>query len=129
MYEMEAFSNLIVFLQGETHILWRLLQNPDRESNPSILSEQINVTRPRITAILTSLRKKGYIQMKMSEGDRRRMRVILTPEGEAYINEKQAKVEQYFDVLIDNLGEEYILELNRLIDLTIKVMDKKVEKL
>lgn len=129
MYEMEVFNNLAVFLQGEMHILWSLLQNPDRETNPSLLSDLLHVTRSRITAALSSLRKKGYITMEMSEGDRRRMRVLITPEGEAYIKLKQGIVERYFDVLIEGLGEDNVIELNRLIERAIEVMENKVGQL
>lgn len=129
MYEMEVFNNLAIFLQGEMHILWCLLQDPDREINPSSLSDLLHVSRPRITAALSSLRKKGYITMEMSEGDRRRMRVLLTSEGKDYIKLKQGIVEKYFDLMIEGLGEDNVLELNRLIELTMTVMENKVGQL
>ena len=129
MYEMEVFNNLAVFLQGEMHILWYLLHNPDREINPSLLSDMLHVSRSRITAALSSLRKKGYVFMEMSEGDRRRMSVILTSEGETYIKLKQDIVERYFDLMIDGLGENNVIELNRLIELTMSVMENKVGQL
>lgn len=129
MYEMEVFNNLAVFLQGEMHILWYLLHNPEKETNPSSLSDMLHVSRSRITAALSSLRKKGYVTMEMSEGDRRRMRVMLTPTGESYIKEKQNIVERYFDLMIDGLGEKNVLELNRLIELTMEVMKNKVGQL
>lgn len=129
MYEMEAFNNVAVFIQGEMHILWCLLQSPDREMNPSLLSDLLHVSRSRITAALSSLRKKGYVTMEMSEGDRRKMRVLLTPEGEAYIKLKQEIVERYFDLMIEGLGEQNVLELNRLIELAIEVVENKVGQL
>ncbi|NLE26317.1 MAG: winged helix DNA-binding protein [Clostridiaceae bacterium] len=129
MYEMEAFNNVAVFIQGEMHILWCLLQSPDRETNPSLLSDLLHVSRSRITAALSSLRKKGYVTMEMSEGDRRKMRVLLTPEGEAYIKLKQEIVERYFDLMIEGLGEQNVLELNRLIELAIEVVENKVGQL
>ncbi|MGI6085082.1 MAG: MarR family winged helix-turn-helix transcriptional regulator [Acetivibrionales bacterium] len=129
LYEMKVFNNLAVFLQGEVHILWYLLNNPEKEINPSFLSDMLHVSRSRITAALTSLRKKGYVTMEMSEGDRRRMRVMLTPSGETYIRQKQNIAERYFDLMIEGLGEENVLELNRLIELTMTVMEDKVGQL
>ncbi len=129
IYEMEAFNSLAIFLQGEMHILWCLSQSPGKETNPSVLSNLLHVSRSRITAALSSLRKKGYITMEISEGDRRKMRVILTPEGEAFITHKQEIVERYFDLMIEGMGERNVLELNRLIELAIKVMENKVGQL
>jgi DNA-binding MarR family transcriptional regulator len=129
LYEMKVFNNLAVFLQGEMHILWYLLHNPEKEINPSLLSDMLHVSRSRITAVLTSLRKKGYVTMEMSEGDRRRMRVMLTSSGESYIRQKQNIAEKYFDLMIEGIGEKNVLELNRLIELTMKVMEDKVGQL
>jgi len=126
MYEMEAIGSLADFLQGELHILQYLAFNKDSEVNPSVLSDKLFVSRSRITAALSTLRKKGYVAMEMCEEDRRRMRVSLTPEGETLIRKKQKKVEQYFDILVEGLGEENVIDLIRLIDLSIQTMNKAV---
>lgn len=125
IYDIEAFSNLAEFLQGELHVLQNLTQNNSLEMNPSILSDNLHVSRSRITAALSALRKKGYVTMEMSEDDRRRMRVKLTTDGEAFIKEKQENVERYFDKLIKGMGEENVLELIRLIELSVEIMDNK----
>ncbi|OAB36034.1 MarR family winged helix-turn-helix transcriptional regulator [Paenibacillus glacialis] len=124
LYDMEAFSCLADFLQGELHVLHYLSQNSDLEINPSNLSDKLNVSRPRITAALSTLRKKGYVTMEMSTEDRRRVSVVLTRDGESFIKEKQDNVERYFDVLVKGLGEANGLDLIRLIELSIEIMDK-----
>ena len=129
IYDIKAFSSLAEFLQGELHVLHHLSQNSDIEMNPSILSDHLHVSRSRMTAALSTLRKKGYIKMEMSENDRRRMRVIITANGEAYINEKREKVERYFDVLIEGLGEQKVNELIGLIELSVKIMNNKETQL
>ncbi|OAB26522.1 transcriptional regulator [Paenibacillus macquariensis subsp. defensor] len=124
LYEMKAFSHLAEFLQGELHLLFFLCQNSDLEINPSILSDNLNVSRPRITAALSTLRKKGYVTMKMAEDDRRRMSVMITPEGKSFVKEKQGNIERYFDILVEGLGETNGLELIRLIEISIETMNK-----
>lgn len=124
MYEMEAIGSLADFLQGELHVLQYLSSNIQSEINPSVLSDKLHVSRSRITAALSALRKKGYVTMEMNEEDRRRMRVRLTADGEALIRQKQDHVEQYFNILVDGLGEENVLDLIRLIDLSVKTMNK-----
>ena len=83
----------------------------------------------RITHALASLRKKGYVKMNISEKDRRRMCVKLTSNGESFIKEKQERINNYFDVLVEGLGEENVIELNRLIELSMEVMKNKENQL
>lgn len=122
VYLMEAFSELTEFLQGELRILYFLSINRDNEINPSILSDKLHISRPRITATLTTLRKKGYVTTEMSKDDRRRICVILTKDGLSFIQEKQNNVEKNFGLFTKGLGEENALELIRLIDLIVNVM-------
>lgn len=129
MYDIKAFSALAEFLQGELHVLHHLSQNSNLEMNPSILSDNLHVSRSRMTAALSTLREKAYVRMEMSEDDRRRMRVMLTPDGDSYIKEKQEKVERYFDVIVEGLGETNVMELIRLIELSVEIMENKEKQL
>jgi len=123
LYEMGAVENLAEFWQGELHVLEYLYQHADSEICPSVLSAALNVSRARITSALSSLRRKGYVTMEMCENDRRRMRVTLTDEGKQFIEIKRQEIEKHFDVLINGLGEENVLELIRLTDISKKIMD------
>ena len=122
LYEMSAVERLAEFWQGELHVLEYLYQHGKSGINPSVLSDALYVSRARITTALSALRKKGYITMEMCENDRRRMRVMLTTEGKQFIEGKQQEVEKHFDVLINGLGEENVLELIRLTDLSKKII-------
>lgn len=125
MYDTVAFTSLAEFLQGEIHVMHNLYLSRDMEINPSILSENLHVSRSRITAALSSLREKGYVTMEISENDRRRMLVSLTAEGIRFIEEKKENVEKYFDTLIDGMGEKNVNELIRLIEMGIAIMDNE----
>lgn len=59
IYDMELFSSLTELIQGENHVLQYLVQHQDDEINPSLLSDHLHVSRSRITAALTALRKKA----------------------------------------------------------------------
>lgn len=59
IYDMELFSSLTELVQGENHVLQYLVQHRDDEINPSLLSDHLHVSRSRITAALTGLRKKA----------------------------------------------------------------------
>ncbi|ASR48025.1 MarR family winged helix-turn-helix transcriptional regulator [Paenibacillus kribbensis] len=123
IYDMELFSSLTELVQGENHVLQYLVQHREDEINPSLLSDHLHVSRSRITAALTGLRKKGYVTMEMSEQDRRRMCVRLTPEGESLIKRKQERIEGYFEALVAGLGEDDVKEFIRLIELSMSIMN------
>ncbi|MGM1019939.1 MAG: MarR family winged helix-turn-helix transcriptional regulator [Bacillota bacterium] len=123
IYDMELFSSLTELVQGENHVLQYLVQHRDDEINPSLLSDHLHVSRSRITAALTGLRKKGYVTMEMSEHDRRRMCVRLTPEGASLIKQKQERIEGYFEALVEGLSEDNVREFIRLIELSIRIMN------
>ncbi len=53
------------------------------EKSPSFLAKAFQVTKPSMTAILTKLEHKGYIEITGSEEDRRRKIVTITEEGKA----------------------------------------------
>ncbi|MGI6359057.1 MAG: MarR family winged helix-turn-helix transcriptional regulator [Bacillota bacterium] len=122
LYELEAFAALAEFLQGELRILHYLLRYRHQETNPSLLSEKLHVSRSRITAALAALRKKGFVRMEVSEADRRRMLVLLTARGESFIQSKKQVVEQYFDRLVAGLGEQRVIQLRHLIQCSIEIM-------
>lgn len=122
MYEMEAIGSLAEFLQGELHVMQYMSSNRNSEINPSILSDKLHLSRSRITAALSALRKKGFITMEISDEDRRRMRVMLTENGEALIVKKRENIERYFDTLVEGIGEENVMDLIRLIDLSVQTM-------
>jgi DNA-binding MarR family transcriptional regulator len=124
IYYMEAFSQLIEFLQGELYILYFLSNNKNTEVYPSMLSEELHISRPRITAALNTLRKKGYVDTIASEEDRRKVRVLITYDGLSFIREKQENVENLFEIIVKELGEENTLELIRLIDLSVDIMKR-----
>ena len=124
VYYMEAFTNLTEFLQGENYILLYMLQNPKVEVSPSALSEKLHMTRPRVTAIINTLKKKSYVETEQNEEDRRRLIVRITEEGRNFIVDKQKNAMAYFQIFIDSVGEKNTKDLIRIIDLAVKKMDK-----
>ncbi|GEM_PF-1428966 len=128
IYYMEAFGQLAEFLQGELYLLRFLALNKDEEIGPSELSDRLHMSRPRITATISALRKKKLLLTELDEVDRRRQKVKITKEGLEYIVRKQAKVEENFTEFINGIGQEDTRELIRIIDLAVKIMEKKQEK-
>ena len=53
------------------------------EKSPTRLAKAFQMTKPSMTAILTKLERKGYVEIKGSEEDRRRKIVTITASGKA----------------------------------------------
>ena len=120
--ELEAFSTLDDFLQGET-LLLRELALRQGPVCPSDLSDLVHLSRPRITAALSALRRKGLVRTEPSQADRRRVEVTITPAGLDLIGERVGRLNAYFDRLVLGLGAERTHELIRLIDRCVGIME------
>lgn len=120
--DLEAFATLDDFLQGET-LLLRFLVLRQGPVCPSDLSDQLHLSRSRITAALSALRRKGLVLTEPSQEDRRRVEVTITPEGQAVIGEKVDQLNAYFDRLVNGLGSEETHQLTGLIDRCVKIME------
>ncbi len=123
VYYMEGFTHLTEFLQGELYLLHYMSQNLQEEINPSTLSEKLHMSRPRVTTVLNTLKKKGYVETQQDEKDRRRMTVKITDKGLSLINEKEGNATEYFHFFIDAVGEENTRDLIRIINLAVRKME------
>lgn len=129
VYYMEGFAQLTDFLQGEQYILHYLSQNLNIEISPSTLSEKLHMTRPRVTAVINTLKKKNYVEAKQDEEDRRRLSVKITNQGLDFINSKQKNAIEYFKLFIESIGDENVKDLIRIIELAADKMDHKSNNL
>ena len=125
VYFMEVFTHLTEFLQGELFVLYFLSQNKDEVLSPSTISNNLHMSRPRVTNTLATLKKKGFVSTLNSLEDRRRIQVSLTEKGISYIEEKRKNIEDYFNAFLDRFGERDTIELIRLIDLAVDTMTGK----
>ena len=120
IYDSDIFAPIMEFLQGETRVLLFLLMNRNKEIYPSDLSEALNVTKQRITSILSSLRKKEFVVMELSKKDRRRMQVFLTYKGKKHIIVKEKIAENLIDTLIDRLGYDNVKQLSTILEMVVR---------
>jgi len=120
IYDSDIFAPIMEFLQGETRVLLFMLMSKNKEIYPSDLSEALYVTRQRITSILSSLRKKGFVTTELSERDRRRMQVFLTNQGKEYIAAKEKIAEDLIDTLINRLGYDNVKQLSKCLGMIVR---------
>lgn len=123
LYDVDFFTDLIEFWQGELRILLYLDSSSESTITPSLLSDELNVARGTITASLNSLEKKGFIVRSISKEDKRRIIVTLTDEGKKLVQIRSKITVDYFSTLVGRLGEDNTEELIRLINLSINLMN------
>ena len=82
----------------------------------SDIATSIGITVPAITQIITVLEKDGYVRRTMDPDDRRAVRVILTPAGDAMLEPAIRALDEVFISLIDYLGEDESKTLMNLLD-------------
>lgn len=122
VYLSDAFRSLSELCQGEAMVLV-YLNDEKKTVNPAQISKELNISRQRVTSILSTLRKKEYISMDICERDRRRMNVKITQNGAEYISAKIKKGEKYFDILIEKMGIENIMNFVKLLNTAAKCLE------
>lgn len=119
MTKMDIIGHLQEFVEGETAALWYLNTCDYDRVTPSQISDNLQVSRARAANILRALREKGYVEMEIASDDRRKMDVMLTDSGRRALQEKYDFLLKYFDLYVEVLGEEDILDLTRLLKKTV----------
>jgi len=120
MYGSEVFVNLMEFCQGELRVLlWLEGDRPAGEKIPTAMAQALHVTKGRITAALSSLKRKGYVTLTASEKDRRKVMVELTPEGRAYIEARSRQAQQLVASFVDKIGDQRAGQLVEILSLTV----------
>ena len=123
MNKMDIIVHLMEIIEGETAVLGYLARCNGKLVNPSMISEELNISRARTANILRSLRKKELIVMEIDDDDRRKMQVGLTEKGRNFFAEKFDFIVRYLDLYVEVIGEEDIAELIRLLKKTVESED------
>ena len=126
LFQMEPMARLIVRIQGEGRVLFYLKEHPE-QANPSQISQNLSLSKPRVTSILNALRKKEFVELQADPDDRRRVNVVLTQAGLDYIALKVSHTEAMLDEYIAGMGRESTEELISLLIRTNEVMYRQTQ--
>lgn len=130
LVSLPSGRDLSAFLEGETAFLFIIKDFGDKPATPSQLSEELGVTKGRITAIINSLTRKDMVRLEKVDGDRRKVDVRITEKGKNYIDEKLASTNAFLRSFIDKIGRKDAEELMRILNRTVEVMrDEHIEGL
>ena len=96
-------------------ILTYLDRNRDHSVPQKELSEKLGVSHPAISGTVFRLEEKGLIWRKEDAANKRQNSVMLTPKGEALLISCKNTDRKRNQQLTENLTEEELAELNRLL--------------
>ena len=90
---------------SEMGVLNIITQTPGPHT-PLMLARALKVSKPMITAHLTSLTDKGYIKKQPSSEDKRAYYILPTEKARALVKCAKDDLYQRLDQLVDGMGEE-----------------------
>ena len=115
-------------LKGASFLLEYLLEN-NGESTPGRLAALLHVSGARITAILTAMQSKQFVERHADAADKRRVTVRLTDSGRAFAEDVRAQVSAFSDNICAVLGDADTAHLiriaNKLLDAELMTQSAK----
>ena len=121
IYRMEVIDGIRDILSGENSFLLLLLSCSSSPLTASFMAERLNITKGRITALISSLLDKEDIEINLDMKDRRKTLINLTEKGRNRIETKIDEVNEKLEYLIRDLSIE---EVNVLLNILEKVKNK-----
>lgn len=94
--------------QGESGVLLYLLNNDS--VSQSELSEKLNITMPRVAAIINTLRDKMLVIKKTDLNDKRKTIITITEKGKKDILQKRKRAIIFIESIIKELTDEEIMQ-------------------
>ena len=108
---------------NEAHVLGLLAHHQDRPMTATDLIARTHLLKSQMNKLLTSLEARGHITRERAQGDRRRIEIRLTPQGEAAYREEHRGVDAILSRLLDRIGEERALHIAGEINSVIAALD------
>ena len=121
IYRMEVINGIRDILSGENSVLLLLLSCSSSPLTASFMAERLNITKGRITALISSLLDKEDIEITLDMKDRRKTLIQLTEKGRNRIETKIDEVNEKLEYLIQDLSIE---EDNVLLNILEKVKNR-----
>ena len=100
-----VFERITRVSRGEIFVLKILLFN-NGTSTPTEISEAMKSTKGRISAILNSLEKKGFIGREIDKDNRRNIIVTISDSGRDYVMKELRECYRIVAHVFEELGEK-----------------------
>lgn len=112
-----VFERITRVSRGEIFVLKILLFN-NGTSTPTEISEAMKSTKGRISAILNSLEKKGFIGREIDKDNRRNIIVTISDSGRDYVMKELRECYRIVAHVFEELGEK---DSKKFVELTERV--------
>ncbi len=87
------------------------------------LAEELGISAPAISQLTDRLVRKGLIERRASEGDRRCVIVALTPRGTGLVDEFRARRGEIFNSALERLSEPEQEQVFRALEKVVAALD------
>ena len=99
-----------------------IISETEGPHTPVMLAEMLSVSKPMITAHITSLENKGYIVKSPSPADKRAYYILPTEKAKDLVEKAKADLKCKLDILKAELGQDNFNTLVDLADRANKIM-------
>ena len=124
MYDEELINELLELIprtgrrvpdgSSRGHVL-RMLHRSGGVLTPAELKDEMDVTTPRITAILNDMEARDLITRDRDPKDHRRIMITITEEGKRMLEQHRKMRAKYLIELLDEIGPEDAQALLRIL--------------
>lgn len=91
---------------------------------PLMISQFFKITKPSVTALVTSLVKDGYLTKELSDVDKRSYALRITEKGNELVDSTFVEYYKSIEILKDNMGEEKFAKFIELVQLAGSIWDE-----
>lgn len=110
LYTFKNSDEVLKMFEGELQVLAYLFKSSE-EVIPSMISAALELSRARVTSILTSLEQKQMVILKRSPEDKRKLIVEISDLGEDFIITKLENLEEKILNVLKEIGPDKSSEL------------------
>lgn len=97
-------------------------------TEPTILAEELLIPKQTITSMLDKLEKKGYVKRQHNENDRRKVNVMLLPEGEKLLLQVQHTIDYAERYIMNRIGKDELEDMLNKYQKIIALLQEAVAK-
>lgn len=104
------------------------IYDSNKITEPTILAEELLIPKQTITSMLDKLEKKGYVKRQHNENDRRKVNVMLLPEGEKLLLQVQHTIDYAERYIMNHIGKDELEDMLNKYQKIISLLQEAVAK-
>lgn len=90
----------------------------------SQIQQEMHISKPAVSQVLNNLEKKGYIVRAIDSGDRRKITVTLTRDGESELASAIGCRDRLLERVFEEFGHENVRTLIRLVNRLMDILEE-----